>query len=108
MTSSAPSKNDAQANLASATAAAPRGIYGHRNGGEYVLFAHSLDEETLEPLVHYYSLDKKTRWTRTLKVWIEVVDSRLRFWWVRAASGSEFLQAVDHEETFINSDIRDC
>jgi hypothetical protein len=42
------------------------GIYRHYRGGLYCVFAVSLDEDTLAPLVHYYSYEKKTRWTRTL------------------------------------------
>ena len=40
--------------------------YRHYKGGLYLVFAISLDEESLHPLVHYYSLKRKTRWTRKL------------------------------------------
>lgn len=33
----------------------------------------SVKEDTLEPLVHYYSVEKKTRWTRTLGDFCEYV-----------------------------------
>lgn len=42
------------------------GIYRHYKGGEYLAYSTSIHEETLEPLVHYYSLLKKKNWTRTL------------------------------------------
>jgi hypothetical protein len=43
------------------------GVYRHYKGSLYVAFAITLNELTLEPMVHYYSRDKQTRWTRTWK-----------------------------------------
>ena len=51
------------------------GVYRHYKGGLYVVFAVSLDEETLKPLVHYYSLAKETRWTRTLTNFTERIEA---------------------------------
>jgi hypothetical protein len=42
------------------------GVYRHYKGGLYITLAASVHEETLELLVHYYSVERKTRWTRTL------------------------------------------
>jgi hypothetical protein len=73
-------------------------IYTHwQAGGEYVVFAVTLDEATLEPLVHYYSLTYRTRWTRTLAVFTELVrmDVLRRFAYVRPATLEEFLAAID-------------
>ena len=41
------------------------GIYRHYKGGYYIAFAVTLHKATLEPMVHYYSREKKTRRTRT-------------------------------------------
>lgn len=49
------------------------GVYRHWRGGLYTLFSTSIDEETLEPLVHYYSHVKRTRTTRRLHVFREHV-----------------------------------
>jgi hypothetical protein len=51
------------------------GLYEHYKGGRYIIFAVSCDEDTLEPLVHYYSIEKKTRWTRTLVNFAENVQA---------------------------------
>jgi hypothetical protein len=50
------------------------GIYRNHKGGLYTLFTTSVDEATLQPLVHYYSHTKKTRWTRTFQNFGEVVE----------------------------------
>ena len=51
-----------------------RGLYRHYKGGLYIVFSTSLDEATGEGLVHYYSLEKRTRWTRTAdNFWSAVV-----------------------------------
>jgi hypothetical protein len=77
------------------------GVYRHYKGGEYVAFMVTLDEETLEALVHYYSLKKKTRWTRTLLNFEETLaNNRLmenpfpRFDYVRAATPEEACEAA--------------
>jgi hypothetical protein len=53
-------KTEAQSKLAAACEAAgvfPGHVYTHcQAAGEYVVFTITLDEVTLEPLVHYYSL----------------------------------------------------
>src|ERR1700679_2905123 len=64
-------KDRAQQKLAEALV--ELGIYRHWRGGLYTLFTTSIDEETLEPLVHYYSHVKKTRTTRRLSVFREAV-----------------------------------
>lgn len=47
------------------------GYYKHYKGSIYIVFATSIDEGTFEPLVHYYSIEHKTKWTRTLKNFTE-------------------------------------
>jgi hypothetical protein len=57
------------------------GIYRHHKGGLYTLFTTSIDEATLEPLAHYYSHAKRTRWTRTFTNFgdtVEMQDERGR------------------------------
>jgi hypothetical protein len=93
-------KTEAQSKLVAACEAVgvfPGHVYSHWNaGGEYVVFAVTLDEATLEPLVHYYSL---TRWTRTLVVFVEPMMINIpharRFERVRPATLEEFLAAID-------------
>lgn len=79
------------------------GLYRHYKGGYYVMYGKTVDEETLETLVHYYSLEKKTRWTRTLenftaKVYLEDRKDQQRFEYVREASLNELLEAYDNTE----------
>jgi hypothetical protein len=67
-------KDLAQDKLGEASARFPLGLYAHYKGPKYLVFALSLDEETLEPLVHYESLAHGTIWTRTLKNFTETVE----------------------------------
>jgi hypothetical protein len=83
-----------KAQLALTLTGAKLGLYSHRKGGHYVVFAVSLDEETLKPLVHYYSIDEKTRWTRTQENFEELVDGFSRFTYLREAKTEEFYKAV--------------
>jgi hypothetical protein len=50
------------------------GLFQHYKGPQYEAFALSIDELTLEPLVHYRSLAHGTSWTRTVKNFIEEVE----------------------------------
>ena len=77
-------KDIAQAKLAALSF--PLGRYQHYKGPFYRVFAVSIDEETLEPLVHYESLAHGTCWTRKMSNFMETVDlpsgvkkSRFRF-----------------------------
>jgi hypothetical protein len=94
-------KTEAQSRLVAVCEAAdvwPGYVYTHwQAGGEYVVFAVTLDEVTLEPNVHYYSLTYRTRWTRTLMVFTERLraDVPHRFERVRPATLEEFLAAID-------------
>jgi hypothetical protein len=66
-------------------------------GPEYVLFALTLKEDTLEPMVHYYSLEKKTRWTRTYEDFTHDIEGNglsRRFTYARPATTSEIVQAL--------------
>ena len=78
-------KDMAQAKLAALSF--PLGRYEHYKGPAYWVFAVSIDEETLEPLVHYESLVHGTMWTRTLRNFLESVmlpsgETKSRFVWV--------------------------
>lgn len=76
------------------------GVYQHYKGPLYTLFCVSLDERTLEILVHYYSHEKRTRWTRTLQNFLEDTQRPMelasvpRFVRVRDASYLELTIAV--------------
>jgi hypothetical protein len=78
------------------------GLYRHYKGGLYVVFAKSVCEATGAALVHYYSLEKRTRWTRTAANFAEkVVIDRLqegspisRFELIRLSSDAELLLAM--------------
>ena len=70
------------------------GIYKHCKGGLYTLYSFSLNESTKEPLVHYYSHEKRTRWTWTVTNFFEILsDGVPRFTFMRPASLQE-LQLV--------------
>jgi hypothetical protein len=86
-------KDDVQTKLSAIAAQCPIGVYVHRKGGEYVVYSHSLDEGTLQPLVHYYSLTKRTRWTRTVADFTEEVDGKPRFARVRPPTHLELYDA---------------
>ncbi len=59
-------KDEAQTRHAAATKAWPLGIYRHYKKSDYILYSASVNEATLETMIHYYSLGRGTRWTRTL------------------------------------------
>lgn len=88
-------KDRAQAKLASALV--QLGVYRHYKGGLYTVFSTSIDEATLEPLVHYYSHAKRTRWTRTLRNFQETIKNDTgnvpRFEFTSVASVSELVTA---------------
>lgn len=66
-------KDEAQAALRSAAREWPVGLYKHYKNSDYIVYSHSVDEPTLEPLVHYYSLGRGTRWTRRISNFAESV-----------------------------------
>jgi hypothetical protein len=67
-------KNAAQAQLAVAAERCPVGLYSHyKTDDVYIVYGHSVDEATLAPLVHYYSVSRGSRWTRTIANFIEIV-----------------------------------
>jgi len=78
------------------------GEYEHYKGGTYCVFAISINEATLEPMVHYYAYGKGTRWTRTLENFQEQVNGGNgdapyvgpRFKFVRGAVNSDILHAT--------------
>jgi hypothetical protein len=70
----------------------PLGRYQHYKGPFYRVFAVSIDEETLEPLVHYESLAHRTSWTRKMSNFTETValpsgEKKARFQFVGWAAG---------------------
>lgn len=91
-------KQDVQESLPALAELCPVGVYTHRNGGTYVVFAHSVNEATLAPLVHYYSVDKRTRWTRTIKNFVEKVGGVPRFSFVAYVSLAQFNAAINVSE----------
>ena len=71
------------------------GYYRHHKGGAYVVFSVTVHEATGEVLIHYFSVLKHTRWTRSRKVFQEfVVKPILRFTWWRPASREELFAAA--------------
>jgi hypothetical protein len=72
-------KTGVQVKLSSLIQACPVGVYRHRKGGTYIVFAHTINEDTLAPLVHYYSIERSSRWTRTIENFTQTVDGRPRF-----------------------------
>lgn len=73
------------------------GVYRHFKGGEYVLYSVSLSESSLLPLIHYYSLSKRTRWTRDFANWQSPAGEAPRFSFVREATREELLEACGIE-----------
>ena len=59
------------------------------------IYSITINENTMEPTVHYYSPAHDSRWTRTLADWTEEVEGRARFWWIREATMQELLDAAD-------------
>lgn len=77
------------------------GMYRHYKGGTYLVFARSVHEQTLEPLVHYYSYERCTFWTRTREDFLDIVTdadhvTRPRFVFVGEASPSVILRVLGH------------
>lgn len=91
-------KKVAQEQLAVAANAVPLGVYKHWKGPLYVVFATSVDEAFCVPLVHYYSIERRTRWTRTFTDWFghspDCPMTMRRFDFVRQASQLELLTAL--------------
>lgn len=59
-------KSVAQSEAMSTPGPLPGMVYEHYKGGIYSIVARSVKEDTLEPLVTYYSNERGTYWTRTL------------------------------------------
>ncbi len=70
------------------------GVYQHYKGPFYTVFALSVKEDTCEHLVHYYSHDHKTRWTRDLSDFTSSVNDAARFKFTRDATAEELLRAT--------------
>lgn len=75
----------------------PLGWFKHHKGGNYVVFATTVNEENGMILVHYFSVLKHTRWTRTLTDFSELLPppiGRKRFEWWRPATAKELAAAA--------------
>ena len=70
------------------------GFYRHYKGSSYVAFATTIHEDTGAVLVHYFSVLRHTRWTRTRENFVELVDGRPRFTWWRIATVDELAAAA--------------
>jgi len=90
-------KQAAQLTLRHASLACPVGVYEHYKGGQYIVFAHTVDEATLQALVHYFCCARGTRWTRTVANFMEPVDGTPRFRHVRTASLGEWRMATGEQ-----------
>jgi hypothetical protein len=97
-------KDKAQEGLKRVIAEVPLGIYRHCKGGIYTVYSHTIDERSMEPRIHYYSHEKKTRWTRSWENFTSAWDGSvvqswdqsrlLRFTFERPASLHELLEAA--------------
>ncbi len=78
------------------------GVYMHYKGNLYTAYSVTVDEETQRLLVHYYSHTKKTRWTRTIDNFREMVKvdgkDKVRFRFERGASYRTFLLAAGFDK----------
>ena len=76
------------------------GTYQHYKGGYYTVFALTLKEDNLDILVHYYSHEKKTRWSRTFQDFTAHIPEApygfegKRFKFVREAHPIQLLRAA--------------
>jgi hypothetical protein len=52
------------------------GFYLHYKGNAYFVYSVSVNEANGEHLVHYYSIERKTRWTRTWDNFFMKVEAR--------------------------------
>lgn len=66
-------KDRAQAQLKT-EALSPGEKYTHYKGGEYEVVTCAIDEDTLQPMVVYKSIEKGTFWIRTLYNWNETIE----------------------------------
>lgn len=78
----------------------PLGIYQHYNGGFYLVYSVSLLESNLTPLVNYYSMEKKTRWTRTLEDFTKIMypndTDQPRFAFMREPTPTEWNEVTEY------------
>jgi hypothetical protein len=76
----------------------PLGHYAHYKGGDYIVYGLSIKEDTLAIQVHYYSISKKTQWTRDWDEFNSTLDIAagrvLRFKFERHATIPELLMAA--------------
>lgn len=94
----------AQEMLVEARRACPVGVYRHHKvGGTFVVHGHSVDEATLVLLVHYYSWERGSWWTRPVDVFLTPLvpyhEGRTRFERTRNATPVEMATALNPEGT---------
>lgn len=73
------------------------GLYKHYKGGEYVLYGASINEEALEEMVHYYSVKKNSRWTRTRRNFFSLAighPQTTRFRWMGSVLKETLIEAA--------------
>lgn len=90
----------AEAQEALAKAFDVRGLFRHYKGGAYIVYSVSINETDGERMVHYYSIDRKSRWTRTWKNFFSdspIDPTRERFTLMRAATVEELRLAAGCE-----------
>lgn len=96
-------KEDGQMRLAEHVGDTLRGLYRHWKGSLYVVFSESVHEASGDVLLHYYSLEHRTRWTRTLEDFTAIVtlldaSKQARFVRIREALEAELFQAAFDNE----------
>jgi hypothetical protein len=76
------------------------GHYSHHTGGDYIVYGLSVREDTLEVMVDYYSVKKRTRWHRKFEVFNEIPEGIAvpRFQFEREATLPELLVAAGFGE----------
>lgn len=92
-------KEEAQERLAGLKKAVKLGTYQHYKGPYYTVYALSVKEDTCEILVHYYSHDHKTRWTRDFDDFQSHVEGHgKRFKYIREAHPIQLLRAAGFDD----------
>jgi hypothetical protein len=97
-------KNIAQDKLVELKKTFKLGRYKHYKGKYYTVFALTIHENTCEILVHYYSHENKTRWTRTIEDFTDHVENSTyefkgrRFIYHSSSHPSLMLEAVGYDD----------
>ena len=70
------------------------GFYFHYKHGSYLVYSATVREDSGVVLVHYLSVLKHSRWTRTRANFEELVDGRPRFKFWRLATREQLAAAA--------------